>query len=306
MGGVAAEPGQGYHAGEQASTRIFMKSPFPGMDPYLEAREGWRGVHLHLICEICRSLQPQLLPQYVAVLEERVVLGSLEDDISPDVRARERAAEQRAGRAGGGVSAVAEVTLPEYVDVPELEIPHRWVEVRDARTREVVTVIEVLSPSNKVGKGREDYRKKQEELLLSDANLVEIDLLRRGRHTVAVPERRVAPSDYRVCVHRAGRRRFEVVRWGVRDPLPNIGIPLRPEEPDVVLHLGDVFRRCYEEGAYAYIAEYAETPDPPFAPEDAAWADTRLQEWRAEVMPARGGLDDGDQASDHRPGSSSG
>jgi hypothetical protein len=254
-----------------------MPGPFPGMDPYLEAPNRWRGLDLQLINNIVEDLQPQLVPRYVARPEERVLLGPLHEAIEPDASVHETEKGS-----GGGVHVVTrvsapEVTIPEIIEVPELTVPHRFVEIRDVDQQAVVTVIEILSPWNKTGRGRDDHRHKQEAVLLSDANLVEIDLLRRGQHTVAVPADRLLPSDYRVCTHRAQSRRFEVNRFGIRDPLPNVGIPLGDEDADVVLHLGDVFNRCYDTGAYAYLVEYASEPDPPLSPEDAAWASERLE-----------------------------
>ena len=51
-----------------------------------------------------------------------------------------------------------------------------------------MTAIEVLSPTNKTPgvHARTQYLQKQEELLNSRVNLVEIDLLRSGQHTTAV------------------------------------------------------------------------------------------------------------------------
>jgi hypothetical protein len=51
----------------------------------------------------------------------------------------------------------------------------------------MVTVMEILSPSNKVGIGRQEYLRKQQQLLSSGSYLVEIDLLRAGEHSVACP-----------------------------------------------------------------------------------------------------------------------
>jgi hypothetical protein len=53
---------------------------------------------------------------------------------------------------------------------------------------QVITAIELLSLANKaVGRGREDYRRKQQQVLESDTHFLEIDLLRGGAHTVAAP-----------------------------------------------------------------------------------------------------------------------
>ena len=142
----------------------------------------------------------------------------------------------------------------------------------------MVTVIEVLSPWNKSpGQGQEDYRAKQRSVLRSDTNLVEIDLLRGGGHTVAVPTGKIPPSDYRICIHRIARSAgFEVIRFGIHDPLPRVGIPLRPADADVVLNLPAVLQRVYDTGVYHRLAHYAGPAEPPLADGDAAWADALL------------------------------
>ena len=54
-----------------------------------------------------------------------------------------------------------------------------YVEIRDRRDRELVTVVELLSPANKhPGPDREQYLAKRMELLNGPVHLVEIDLLR--------------------------------------------------------------------------------------------------------------------------------
>jgi hypothetical protein len=246
-----------------------MPSPFPGMDPYLESRALWRSFHTQLIVEICRQLQPQLVPSYVARPEERVVLGPVDQPIVPDVVVRER--EHTGAVAVVPRAATQDVTVPEEIVVPDLTVPHRYVAIRDARSHEVITVIEVLSPWNKSGQGREEYREKQRAVLLSDTHLVEIDLLRAGRHTVAVPEALAGSADYRVCLHQARRDRFELIRFGVREPLPRVRIPLRTPAEAVVLDLGAAVTRVYEDGAYGYEIDYSVPPEPPLRPEDAGW-----------------------------------
>src|SRR5262249_9772667 len=161
------------------------------------------------------DLQPQLLPRYVARPEERVLLAPLDEPLEPDVNIRERGEDSRGGVQLLARPASTDAASPEIIEVPHLTIPHRFVAIPDPEQHEVITVIEVLSPWNKTGRGRQDYRERQDALLLSEANLVEIDLLRRGPHAVALPGPLVPPSDYRVCTHRAGSRRFELLRFGV-------------------------------------------------------------------------------------------
>lgn len=149
----------------------------------------------------------------------------------------------------------------------------------------VVTAIEVLSPSNKNAdnQGQELYLTKQAEILSSQTHLIEIDFLRSGEHTVAVPPDMLLGRgdwDYLVCLHRGGQKeeRYEV--WAIPLPqrLPRIHVPLQEGDPDVVLDLQAVFNRCYDEGPYARRVDYRSEPPTPMKDDDAQWADTLLRE----------------------------
>ena len=65
-----------------------MPSPFPGMDPYLEAH--WRDVHARLIIYACDALQGVLPTPLRARVEESVLLetpkGIGDHPLFPDVR----------------------------------------------------------------------------------------------------------------------------------------------------------------------------------------------------------------------------
>jgi hypothetical protein len=71
----------------------------------------------------------------------------------------------------------------------------------------VVTPIEVLSPSDKKtgNSERAEFLEKQREALESDTHLVEIDLLRGGTRTAAVPREpvkaRAGRFDHFVSIH---------------------------------------------------------------------------------------------------------
>lgn len=139
----------------------------------------------------------------------------------------------------------------------------------------VITVIEVLSPSNKaVGSpGRQLYLTKQQELFESQAHLIEIDLLRRGEHTVVAPREQLLGRgnwDYLVCLHRGGQgNRCEVWPVTLRQPLPRIHVPLADGDPAVVLDLQAVFNRCYDQGAYARRLDYRSEATPPLQGEES-------------------------------------
>ncbi len=262
-----------------------MPSRFPGMDPYVESPALWPSVHYRLPGLIADHLQPQLLPRYVALAEERVYLEEPEREIVPDLSVWR---QTEPGRAGGG-TAVAPPAAPEAADLPlwveapePVEAREYFVEIRALPGQELVTVIELLSPANKrpAGRGRARYLRKQRQLLSGGINMVEIDLLRRGAWTVALPEARIGPiepHDYRVCVRRAARPGgFEFYPFRVTQPLPGIRIPLRPDDKDANLDLATVFQEAYDRSMIATRIDYTAPPDPPLGPEETAWADGLL------------------------------
>lgn len=67
-------------------------------------------------------------------------------------------------------------------------LPHGTIEIRDVTNRELVTAIEVLSPTNKRGDGYREYLDKRRRILSSMAHLMEIDLLRKGEAATWVDE----------------------------------------------------------------------------------------------------------------------
>src|SRR5262249_29981978 len=149
---------------------------------------------------------------------------------------------------------------------------------------QLVTTIEVLSLSNKTrgNFGRKKYLNKQTEILHSQANLVEIDLLRGGEHATAVPrelaETKAGPFDYHVCVHRGDQANlFSVYPIRLEMRLPTIAIPLLPCDPDIALPLQAIFDQAYDTGPYRRGVGYGDDAIiPPLRPEEAEWAKARL------------------------------
>jgi hypothetical protein len=262
-----------------------MKSPFPGMDPYLERH--WRSVHARLIVYSADMLQRQLPKGLIARIEERVYIESpagRERDLIPDVYLIEES--RRVGRRtkaakglGNGHVALAE---PLLVDLGDVEITERFISIRDARDDErVVTTIEFVSPTNKVaGPGQDAYLKKQDACIAAKVNLVEIDLVRTGQHVVAVPASYVPAekaSAYLICVRRAATpRQAQVYPVSLRSRLPAFAIPLRPNDREPVLDLQLLINRIYVEGRHDSI-DYTKDPEPPLDPDDAKWADALLR-----------------------------
>jgi hypothetical protein len=260
------------------------------MDPYLEMPDLWPDVHHELISQIRTALNPLLRPNYVVRIELRVYVSDEDDPgreaIVPDLRvekAPKRGAAKRPKRAPP-VAVAEPLIVPLLIDD---EIEDARLEIRHRASGSLVTVIEVLSPANKIlgSRGRASFMEKRRDTLASDVHWVEIDLLRDGAPSVTRPP--LVPSDYRILVSRAGERtRARYWPVSVRQALPAIGVPLRGKDPDVALDLNAVLRAAYEHGAYDLSIDYRREPEPPLSGEDAAWADALL---RAHgLRPARG------------------
>jgi hypothetical protein len=275
-----------------------MKSPFPGMDPYLERH--WGDVHQSAITYIRDWLQPRLPGDLRARTQERVFIdvpGPLRAEYDPDVRVVERpgrsqvagsrgvVAETPTGREttadmGTGVLAPAEPLLI-HLDVEP--VTEGYVEIIDVKSgHRVVTTIELLSLANKrKGAGRRLYLKKRKDQQAAGVNLVEIDLLRRGKSILMVGKDQLPLSvrtAYQVCIWRGSRPQLvEVYRIPLRERLPVIAIPLRPADPDVPLDLQTIVEQCYRNGGYDDINYQAE-PTPSLKTADAQWADALLRE----------------------------
>ena len=254
-----------------------MPSPFPGMDPYLERRGLWPDVHQTLIHECRAALAPQVAPRYYVAVEERTYLVA-EDEVSylgkPDVTTVDRVSETPPPY---GYAASAVIERPVTVTLPESdEIRERYLEVRGTMTGEVVTVIEILSPTNKLpGEGRMKYEKKRCEILDSATNLVECDLLRAGR---SMPMKPVPSSHYRILVSREWERsKAELYPFNLEEAIPEIPVPLRRGEDEPTLDLGGALAKIYDEVRYDLRVDYSQDADPPLPPADAAWADEVLR-----------------------------
>ena len=260
------------------------------MDPYLEGTDLWPDVHARLITATAAALTPRLRPKYLARVEQLTFSFRQDDPASdlylvPDVRIVRRSREPVSGGFGsGGGTAVA-----EGIDITEETWQtgkHRYIQVLDSASREVVTVIEIVSPANKVsgGAGREAFTRKRDQVRNSETGWVEIDLL-RGRRSMPVPGRIPEtaymaltdwcdPADPKAFL---GRRTM-LFPMDLREPLPTLPVPLRPGDDPAPLNLQAVLDRIYDEAAYDGSVDYAADPPPPGPGEgDAAWLDALLR-----------------------------
>lgn len=250
-----------------------MKSPFPGMDPYIERY--WDGAHARLIGYMADALAEQLPNDLAARIEERVYIEADEHLTAvrrPDLRVVEDPLPWPSRVEKGSTTAVAPVFLQLDTD----PVTEHFIHILDVDGNRVVTAIELLSPSNKIaGAGRENYLRKRSEVMAADANLVEIDLVRAGDWSrLIAPFVVAAPylTTYRATVWRANQpAKLELYPIGLRQRLPKIGIPLRPTDGDASLDLQPLVDRVYRFSRFDRI-DYSVPCQPPLNEEEAAWA----------------------------------
>jgi hypothetical protein len=276
--------------------------PFPGMDPYLEAPDIWPDFHDALAAAL-RSMLNILLPApYYARLQKRPELGVIwgggaSHRIVPDVSVLHyppaEPSEKLMREAGlttfdqPRTEATAGIELRIQTD----PIRHHFVEILDAeRGHKLVTLIEIVSPSNKQpGPDRRAYETKQQEILSSEANLIELDLLRSGQRLLPYPELAAAVDslapDYLVLLNRSSLRQdywmdYTLYPIRLQEPLPCIPVPLAGTDPDILLDLQIAVNRVYREGPYLRAIDYTRSPEPPLSEADTMWAEERLRQSR--------------------------
>lgn len=259
-----------------------MPSPFPGMDPFIES-QAWETFHHEFIAVLLESLTPRVRPRYVVRVDERVYVehepGERLHFIRPDVTVLEHEGREAPFEgAAGAATAVAAIPVVLTLPIPERR-REAFLTIRERKTMEVVTIIEVLSPGNKRpgSDGRREYLSKREAVLQSLTHLVELDLLRGGERLPTIEP--LPPADYYAFVCRGQRRpKTEVYPWSLRHPLPSIPVPLSGDDPDVVLGMQAIFNLVYDRAGYDYSLDYHRPVEPPLSGADATWGQRFLEE----------------------------
>jgi len=253
------------------------------MDPYLERPDFWTDVHNRLIVTLADTLAPRLRPRYYVSIEERTYLAGPKGLLfsgRPDVAV--------VGEPPPVYETVTTIeTVPVGVVTVELPLPdhvrENYLQVRFADTDKVVTVLEILSPTNKrPGEGRDLYERKRLILLGTLTHLVEIDLLRAGEPMTMWGDEREghyrilishASTDAKSCVSMA-----DLLTFGVRQPIPSFRLPLQRGDEEPVVDVGRLLHELYDRAGYDLRVDYRAEPYPPLEGDDATWADALLRQ----------------------------
>ncbi|MFO0970243.1 MAG: DUF4058 family protein [Gemmataceae bacterium] len=240
-----------------------MPSPFPGMDPFIEAYGLWEDFHSHLIEGVYDALAAQAPERYVVRTGERTYVVLSEGLEEPRLFKPDIAVTDLGGPGTATATSVAEVTTAMAPVVMHAflkeEIRETFVEIRDAeREGAIVACIEALSPTNKRrGADGREYLDKRRAFLSGVANFVEIDLL-RGGHRMPMVEPWPASPYYVLVARRESAPACRVWRANSVQPLPHIPVPLLPSDGDLTLDLQPIVDRIYARSRYSRSINYAD------------------------------------------------
>src|SRR4051794_13391764 len=223
-----------------------MPSPFPGMDPYLEDEALWPAFHHQLVLSLYQVLLPGLVDRYRARVAQR--------------------------------NYVTEQAL--FTSVVREEHHEDFVEVRQRQDGRLVTLVEVVSPCNKLSaQGRTSYLDKRREARTAGASLVEIDLVLQGSPTLDYSRDGLPDWDYAVTVTRSTKpEQYEIYTATLQKRLPRFRLPLAADDRDTVLDLHTAFSRCYDQGGFSAKIDYKRDPATPLNDEDRRWLDDLLKQ----------------------------
>jgi hypothetical protein len=216
------------------------------MDPYLEDEKLWSVFHHHLVMGLYQLLLPGLVDRYRARVGQRQY--------------------------------VTEQAL--FTSVVREEHQEEYIEIRQRTDGRLVTLVDVVSPTNKTTpSGRQAYLKKRTEGKQGGANLVELDLVLQGTPTLEYSRDGLPDWDYAVTVTRATQpERYEIYTATLQKRLPRFRLPLASDDRDTVLDLHTAFTRCYEQASFANQIDYRRDPSVPLNDDDRRWLNELLKQ----------------------------
>lgn len=222
-----------------------MSSPFPGMDPYLEAPERWPAFQHQMLACLGEVLQPNVGDRYRLRTATRFY--------------------------------VHEQVL--FTSILKEEHREEYLEVRQRPTGRLITIVDLVSPANRTtATGRREYQAKREEHRRHGAHLVELELVLEGQTCMNVSLENLPEHDYLVSVSRMQQNdRFEVYPVRLRSRLPRFKLPLAADDRDVVVDLQGIFNRCYDIH-FAGKIDYGQDPPALLDDEDRKWIQQLLKD----------------------------
>jgi hypothetical protein len=266
-----------------------MKSPFPGMDPFIESQLNWADFHSKLIAQIDQELAVRLPPDYRSKVQERSYLvlagvdGKDEAPAVPDVTVLGPAPTRgRKARGARGAEEAEAVTILPFIEEAHREL---YIEVHQAKDEpSLVAAIEVLSPTNKAkgSEGWTQYLRKRNAMMLASAHFVEVDLLRGGSRMPMAGSWPDSPYYVLLC-RKPSAPSCRVWKASYRAPLPDLRVPLARRDPDIVLPLQALVDRVFQLGRYGFDLDYTRPAVPRLPTEDMEWLVAQMRKKPSSV-----------------------
>ena len=271
------------------------RNPFPGMNPYLESPRLWPEVHNKIIAAMHRYLRRRLPFRYSVIMEERLGIGigvNPPDEpptryIRPDLTITGTGTGTDIGTAPGGATAPALDSGAVAVLLPVRETVSEWfisiATADDGNGNQPVTILEVLSPSNKrAGAGRNQYLDKRGSIIESAVHLVEIDLVRQG---TPMPYQGYDHNDdnaldapYRHLISRWQTRPWAAMYpFALPSAIPDVTVPLLEGDAEPQIPLNALLHDLYRADYYANYVDYTADPAGPLSDNDRRWLDGLLR-----------------------------
>ncbi len=215
------------------------------MDPFLEDEKIW----------------PAFQHQLVACLYQ-VLLPGLDDRYRARISQRSYVTEQ-----------------PLFTSIIRDQHQEEFIEVRQRADNKLVTLIDVVSPVNKVRtQGRAAYLETRKQARIHNASVVEIDLILQGQPMLDYSRDGLPEWDYAITVTRCTQpERYEIYTTTLQKRLPRFKIPLAPDDRDTVLDLQATFARCYDQGNFGSQIDYKRDPGMKMADDDLKWLGEHLR-----------------------------
>lgn len=216
-----------------------MPCPLPGMDPYLEDDKLWPAFQHQLVSCLYQILLPGLVDRYRARVSQRTYVT-----------------EQ-----------------PLFTSIIREQHLEEFIEVRQRTDNRLVTLIDVVSPINKVRpQGRISYLETRKQARMQNASVVEIDLVLQGLPMLDYSRDGLPEWDYAITVTRCTQpERYEIYTTTLQKRLPRFKVPLAPDDRDTVLDLQATFARCYDQGSFGSQVDYKRDPGMKMKDDDLKW-----------------------------------
>lgn len=221
--------------------QLYKAGPFPGrIDPWAEDDHFFHPIHNQMIGLLVIQLETRLFDKGYLVGRETSL--QIAEGRIPDVFVLRGNLPRQHPRLDYELAAQEMLAEPgePIMDLPELDALH----IHDAKTGDLVTVVEIVSPGNKIN--AQDifaYQERRSRLFLEKGvNVVEVDMTRSNKRLVNHDRTRQSP--YHVAIFLAGIG-LRIVSIPLETSLSRIALPLRGEV--TAMELQPAYQNAYQQ-----------------------------------------------------------